>query len=145
MEDSHIKRNFGRQLESSDLSPGSFKLKRLSEVRPRKVDWLWERRIPLGHLTIMDGVPGEGKSFITHALASRLSMGTCLPESQTPFDCDSLLLVGEDDTASTVRPWVEALGGDLYRIHVCEEIRSRCHFSWGPGVRFQFRGDLSPV
>src|SRR5947209_8757914 len=36
----------------------------LSEVETRQVAWLWERCIPLGKITILDGDPGMGKSLI---------------------------------------------------------------------------------
>src|SRR5215208_1850741 len=33
----------------------------LSEVQAETVEWLWERRIPLGKITVLDGDPGLGK------------------------------------------------------------------------------------
>jgi putative DNA primase/helicase len=51
----------------------------LSEVVEESVEWLWEGRIPLGKLTIIDGDPGTGKSALTTDLAARVSTGREMP------------------------------------------------------------------
>src|SRR5690349_20975179 len=33
-------------------------------ITPRQVSWLWPGRIPFGKLTVIDGDPDKGKSFI---------------------------------------------------------------------------------
>lgn len=43
----------------------------LSEVEPEEVQWLWEPYIPLGKLTLLDGDPGLGKTFLALQLRSR--------------------------------------------------------------------------
>src|SRR5258708_37670597 len=37
---------------------------KLSGVKAQQIDWLWQRRIPLGKITILDGDPGMGKSLL---------------------------------------------------------------------------------
>jgi putative DNA primase/helicase len=51
----------------------------LSEVIEESVEWLWEGRIPLGKLTVIDGDPGTGKSALTTDLAARVSTGREMP------------------------------------------------------------------
>jgi hypothetical protein len=51
----------------------------LSEVVEEAVEWLWEGRIPLGKLTVVDGDPGTGKSALTIDLAARVSTGRVMP------------------------------------------------------------------
>jgi hypothetical protein len=51
----------------------------LSEVQAETVEWLWERRIPLGKITVLDGDPGLGKSVLTTDLAARLTTGRAMP------------------------------------------------------------------
>src|SRR3982074_654787 len=36
----------------------------LSEVDTQEITWLWEKRIPRGTITVLDGDPGMGKSLI---------------------------------------------------------------------------------
>ena len=51
----------------------------LSDVVEESVEWLWEGRIPLGKLTVIDGDPGTGKSALTTDLAARVSTGRKMP------------------------------------------------------------------
>lgn len=51
----------------------------LSDVVEESVEWLWEGRIPLGKLTVIDGDPGTGKSALTADLAARVSTGRQMP------------------------------------------------------------------
>ena len=51
----------------------------LSEVVEEWVEWLWEGRIPLAKLTVLDGDPGTGKSALTIDLAARVSTGRDMP------------------------------------------------------------------
>ena len=37
----------------------------LSDIETQQVHWLWEKRIPMGKITILDGDPGLGKSTLT--------------------------------------------------------------------------------
>jgi len=54
----------------------------LSDVVEESVEWLWEGRIPLGKLTVIDGDPGTGKSALTANLAARVSTGRQMPTSK---------------------------------------------------------------
>jgi DNA primase catalytic core len=97
----------------------------LSTVQARKVEWLWDRYVPRGTLTLLDGDPGLGKSFITLEIAARLSRGYRMPPhaglGDRPPDT-VLILNAEDDLARTIRPRLETLGADLDRIHALNEI-----------------------
>ena len=35
-----------------------------SSIRPKKVEWLWPNRVPLGKLTLFVGDPDNGKSMV---------------------------------------------------------------------------------
>ena len=89
----------------------------LSDVVPERVTWLWDGRIPLGKLTILDGDPGLGKSTLSLALAANVSRGTPLPGSTEPSKpAGVVLLSAEDDLADTIRPRLDAAGADVTRI-----------------------------
>jgi putative DNA primase/helicase len=94
----------------------------LAEVESERVDWLWEGRIPLGYPTMIEGDPGEGKSYVTLALAADISQGRTLPccsESQAPGN--TLLVTTEDHLGNTIKPRLEQLGADMTRISACVE------------------------
>jgi hypothetical protein len=45
---------------------------RASQITPKKVEWLWRDRIPLGKLTTFAGVGGLGKTFVLCDIAARV-------------------------------------------------------------------------
>lgn len=54
--------------KSKDFSP-MVPMIRLSDVKQTEVDWLWYPYIPFGKLTIIQGNPDEGKTFLAMQLA----------------------------------------------------------------------------
>ena len=91
-------------------------LRCMADVMPEVVEWISNLRIPRRHLTGLEGDPGEGKSFITQALATMLSKGKGLPGTEPIEPCNSLLLTAEDHLPTTVRPRLDAMGADVKRI-----------------------------
>lgn len=84
----------------------------LSDVEPEKVEWLWDRRIPLGKITVLDGDPGNGKSALSMDLAARLSVGRTFPDGQPCEAAGSIIMNAEDGMGDTIRPRLDAAGGD---------------------------------
>src|SRR5262245_62143557 len=76
----------------------------LSTVQPERVEWLWQDRIPLGKLTIIDGDPGLGKSVLTLDLAARVSRGIEMPDGSSGRSGGVVLLSAEDGLSDTIRP-----------------------------------------
>ena len=90
----------------------------LSTVKRRKVQWLWRPYIPFGMLTILEGDPGLGKSFLSMYLAATISTGGRLPDGQKVTQGNVLYISAEDDPSYTTGPRIDALGGDSERIRV---------------------------
>lgn len=90
----------------------------LSTVKRRKVQWLWRPYIPFGMLTILEGDPGLGKSFLSMYLASTISTGGRFPDGQRISQGNVLYISAEDDPSYTTGPRIDALGGDSERIRV---------------------------
>jgi putative DNA primase/helicase len=88
-------------------------------LNPAPVAWLWRPWLPAGKLCLIDGDPGQGKSFITLDLAARLSRGDKWPDGQPgPGQPGNTLLVScEDGVRDTVLPRLLALGADLAKVH----------------------------
>lgn len=51
-----------------------------SQVRARRVEWLWYPYVPYGKLTVIQGDPGEGKSTLILNIAALLSTGKPMPD-----------------------------------------------------------------
>jgi predicted ATP-dependent serine protease len=49
--------------------------KRMSDVQPEPITWLWPGRIAQGKVTLIAGDPGLGKSMITVAMARMYHAG----------------------------------------------------------------------
>src|SRR5215211_7916164 len=93
---------------------------RLSDVAPESLRWLWKDRIPAGKITVLDGDPGLGKSTLLCEVAARISRGDPLPGdasgSEPAGPRGVLLFSAEDDVFDTIRPRIDAAGGDPARI-----------------------------
>ena len=97
---------------------------------PEPIDWLWERYIPAGAVTILEGDPGVGKSLLLADLAARISRGFLAPDRNPAFDEPGhdpdpqpelvWWFSGEDDFARTTAPRLRAAGADLSLIRVVE-------------------------
>ena len=99
------------------------KLIRMDTVEPRRVPWLWENRIPLGRLSLLVGMPGAGKSFLTCEMATHVSNGTPWCDG-SPCDKGSVILISaEDDPNDTIRPRLDAHGADASRVHLLPAVR----------------------
>ncbi|MCB0889206.1 MAG: AAA family ATPase [Nocardioidaceae bacterium] len=94
----------------------------LSDVVPERVQWLWPGWLPIGKLVILDGDPSVGKSTLTADWAARVSTGTPWPDGSDCIEGDVLLLSAEDGLADTIRPRLDAAGGNPSRIHALESV-----------------------
>src|SRR5690606_28225163 len=91
-------------------------LVRISDVKTRPVDFLWYPYIPLDKLTIIDGDPGIGKSWLSLAISTGVSLGMGIPGAHMDRPENVLLLSTEDGAEDTIKPRLEAMGADLSRI-----------------------------
>lgn len=90
----------------------------LADVDAKPIHWLWNRRIPIGRLTLLVGRPGAGKSFLTCDIASRLSRAISLPDGTSAAAGDTLFICAEDDPADTIVPRLTGAEADRRRIHL---------------------------
>jgi len=90
----------------------------LMTITTTPVSWLWNRRIPFGKLTILDGDPGLGKTALALDLAARVSAALPLEDDpEPPWNPSGVVLINaEDGLGDTIRPRLEAAGADLSRI-----------------------------
>ncbi len=100
--------------------PGDVRLVRLADVPPETVDWLWPPYIPLGKLTLLEGDPGVGKSWLSLSIATAISLGRGLPGTEPAAPGQVLLASAEDGLGDTIRPRLDRLGADSGNIHAID-------------------------
>ena len=84
----------------------------LSDIPSKPLTWLWPGRIPLGHLTLLDGAPASGLSLLALTLAACVSSGSPLPDGTPTQAGNVILLAPYDCAADTLQPRLQAAGGD---------------------------------
>jgi hypothetical protein len=88
-----------------------------SQHRERETDWLWEPRIPFGHITVIEGDPDLGKSTVTLDLAARVSAGASFPGGTDKRPAARVLIVSaEDSIEETINPRLRAAGARMDHI-----------------------------
>jgi len=97
----------------------------LSDVQEHQIDWLWDKRILRGKLTLLDGDPDLGKSLITLDLAARVTTGQPMPDGSPGIKGNVILIAPEDDAADTIKPRILAAGGDPSRIRLLTMLDAR--------------------
>ncbi len=123
---------------------------RASDVIPKKIEWLWPWRIPLGKLTTFAGVGGLGKTFVLLDIIARVTRG--LPWPDMNGECaevgQALFVSGEDDPEDTLVPRLIEVGADLTKVaFLTTEVLGKFTLAdlktldmavdqLGPGVRF---------
>jgi len=96
----------------------------LSEVEPEQVSWLWHPYIPRGKVTIIEGVEGEGKSWLSLVLTTIISRGWEFPSKDNPIPKETvtkepepvIYYTAEDGIADTLVPRLIAAGADLTKV-----------------------------
>src|SRR5713101_4529889 len=101
------------------------------QVVAQPLSCLWQDRIPLGKLLILDGDPDLGKSLLALDLCARLSTGRPFPDGQPgPGPTNTLVLSAEDKATDTIVPRLERLGADLQRVFVWQRQRDDEEWPW---------------
>ena len=96
----------------------------LSSIPPEDISWLWEPYVPYKKLTLVEGDPEAGKTYLLLAMAAAVTKGYALPDQQghvgKPNDTHGnvLYITAEDGLADTIRKRAERCHADLDRIFV---------------------------
>lgn len=133
--------------DAASNRPGP-KLRRLSEVVPKSINWLWPGRIAIGKLTLIAGDPGLGKSFMTLDIAARVSRGRNWPDRSAgaaPIG-GVVVLNAEDDLEDTIVPRLEAAGAAMERIVALQAVSVIGEGGQEAGIRqFDLARDLAAL
>lgn len=105
--------------------PDSAQTVSLVDVRPERVSWIWDGRIALGKVNILQGDPGLGKTLLAGEIIACVSTGAPLPFSGSFGPADVVLMTAEDGLSDTIVPRLIAAGADLSRITALTTVRRK--------------------
>ena len=93
----------------------------MADVEPREVEFLIDQYIPLGCVTILDGDPGVGKSYITANLAASITTGRKWAGIDTGEPKRVLFMSIEDDADAVLSPRLTQHKANLALVDYMEE------------------------
>jgi putative DNA primase/helicase len=108
---------------NSTGGPFALSLIKASGIRPKKIRWLWENRLPFGKLTLFVGDPGMEKSLVSTYVAAVTTTGQKWYGSTNVSPSEVLIFASEDDYDDTIVPRLMAAGANLDKIHF-EKLKS---------------------
>ena len=101
--------------------PETVKIIRMSDVELTPVEWLWKPYLPFGKLSVLQGNPGEGKTYFAMHLAATCTNGKLLPNMERMEPFNVIYQTAEDGLGDTVKPRLIEAGADLDRVLVIDD------------------------
>ena len=101
--------------------PETVKIIRMSDVELTPVKWLWKPYLPFGKLSVLQGNPGEGKTYFAMHLAAACTNGKLLPNMERMEPFNVIYQTAEDGLGDTVKPRLIEAGADLDRVLVIDD------------------------
>ena len=115
-------RNYFKSIVLKEPSkPETVKIIRMSDVELTPVDWLWKPYLPFGKLSVLQGNPGEGKTYFAMHLAAACTNGKLLPNMERMEPFNVIYQTAEDGLGETVKPRLIEAGADLDRVLVIDD------------------------
>ena len=115
-------RNYFKSIVLKEPSkPETVKIIRMSDVELTPVEWLWKPYLPFGKLSVLQGNPGEGKTYFAMHLAAACTSGKLLPNMERMEPFNVIYQTAEDGLGDTVKPRLIEAGADLDRVLVIDD------------------------
>ena len=93
----------------------------MTEIKETVVEWLWYPFIPFGKVTLIQGDPGQGKTWLAMHLAAACTNRKELP-NELPMDSFNVFYqTAEDGIGDTIKPRLMKCGADMERVRVIVE------------------------
>ena len=121
---------FLEQPPTDEVTTTEVKIICFADVKREGVHWFWKPYIALGKITILQGDPGLGKTFIGTRIVAIASTGGIFPagEDGKIEPCNVIFQTAEDGLADTIKARLEDAGADCSRIFIIDESESALNF-----------------
>ncbi|EJX01264.1 toprim domain-containing protein, partial [gut metagenome] len=113
--------NMAKQMCWRDDREKPVPVMKMSEVEETVVQWLWYPFIPFGKVTLIQGNPGKGKTWLAMAIAAYCTNGKELPNALPIEPFNVLYQTAEDGIADTIKPRLAKCGADMTRVRFINE------------------------
>ena len=91
------------------------------DIEQTSVEWLWFPYIPFGKLTIIQGNPGEGKTYFAMMLTAACTNRKLFPNMEDIEPFNVIYQTAEDGMGDTIKPRLVEVGADLSRVMVIDD------------------------
>lgn len=113
--------NMAKQMCWRDAREKPVPVMKMSEVEETVVQWLWYPFIPFRKVTLIQGNPGKGKTWLAMAIAAYCTNGKELPNALPIEPFNVLYQTAEDGIADTIKPRLAKCGADMTRVRFINE------------------------
>lgn len=101
-----------------------------SEINEKNIEWLWYPYIPKGMVTIVQGDPKSGKTFMLIDIISRITRGDKKPLSDERFEEGNVILQNNDDPRdATLKPRLNLLNANCDKVIFVDDEEKPLYFS----------------
>jgi hypothetical protein len=116
----------GRWNQAADESAGAevrpLKTINGASIRPEMIDYIWDRRVVAGKLTMLAGMPEIGKTALALDILARATTGEPWPLETERRNPMNVFVAGpEDGIADTLVPRLIAAGADMSRVEFLDD------------------------
>jgi hypothetical protein len=91
-------------------------------TKPKRLHYIWKKRIARGKITVIGGDPGVGKGLLGIEITAVLTTARTWPDGGEAPLCRVALLTGEDDESDTIVPRLDVAGADRDRVDFIKSV-----------------------
>lgn len=100
-----------------------------ADVETKELEWLWFPYIPKGMVSIVQGDPKSGKTFMLIDIISRITRGDYIPFSEDKFEMGNVVLLNSDDPIEyALKKRLELQNADVEKVFTIDENIKKLYF-----------------
>lgn len=100
-----------------------------ADVETKELEWLWFPYIPKGMVSIVQGDPKSGKTFMLIDIISRITRGDYIPFSEDKFEMGNVVLLNSDDPVEyALKKRLKLQNADVEKVFTIDENIKKLYF-----------------